>query len=64
MYCIRQVVEEVFGKYNRANYSRVRYATETKVVTPPRVGRTWLYSQEDIDYLKRHFGRRYEVAKA
>ena len=64
MYCIKEVVEEVFGVYNRANYRRVRYATKTNVVNPPKVGRTWLYSQEDIDYLKRHFGRRYEVVKA
>jgi len=63
MFCIKDVVRAVFGVYNRANYRRVRYATETGVVEPPRVGHTWLYNQEDIEYLRRHFGRRYNVVK-
>ena len=49
MYSIKEVVEAIFGEYNHSNYKRIRYATETGVVEPPRVGRTWLYSQEDID---------------
>ena len=63
MYCSKEVVEAVFGVYNRPNYRRVLYATKTGVVNPPRVGKSWIYSQEDIDYLRRHFGRRYNVVK-
>ena len=64
MYSIKEVVKAVFGEFNQPNYRRVRYATETGVVEPPRVGRTWLYSQEDIEYLRRHFRRRYNVVEA
>ena len=64
MYSIKEVVEAVFGEYNDPNYKRVRYATETGVVEPPRVGRTWVYSQEDIGYLRRHFRRRYKIVEA
>jgi hypothetical protein len=64
MYSIKEVVEAVFGEYNDPNYKRIRYATETGVVEPPRVGRTWIYSQEDIEYLRRHFRRRYNVVEA
>jgi len=64
MYSIKEVVKAVFGEYNQHNYKRVRYATETGVVEPPKVGRTWIYSQEDIEYLRRHFRRRYNVVEA
>ncbi len=64
MYSIKEVVEAVFGEYNYKDYRKIRHATETGVVEPPRVGRTWLYSQEDIDYLRRHFRRRYKVVEA
>jgi len=37
MYSIKEVVEAVFGEYNDPNYKRIRYATETGVVEPPRV---------------------------
>lgn len=60
---MREVIESVFGTYTRAGYDRVRYAVFTGIVRPSKVGRSRLFTEQDIDTLRKHFAERYGEVK-